>query len=271
MYAYFIDDWTGQRKYLREVDGLDLRLTQNGLAGRKIKLNRLHDLDSSVRDLAANGVRAFVAVGNDNTANRLINSLLKLADAGELAARKYWFAILPIGASQQIAKSFGCDNLANAVQAIKNRQTKLIDLGLLNKRHYFVTAATFYGRSSVGFLSYTVSSLRAEYEVSLCNVNIFGDRIKFGSRNFFNISDGSLEAVITYPALKKGFWPSGRAAGDKQDFIVESIFPFKRLNILSPAKIIKVLADADKEFSTPVMVEVAPARLEVIVGFKNPL
>ena len=269
MYAYFIDDWTGQRKYLREVDGLDLRLTQNGLSGRKIKLNRLHDLDASVRDLAANGVRAFVAVGNDSTANRLINSLLKLDDAGRLGARKYLFAILPIGAAQQIARTFGCDNLAAAVLALKNRQTRLIDLGLLNKRHYFVTAATFSGRASVSFLSYSVSSLRPEYEVSLCNANIFGDRLKFDGRNFFNISDGLLEAAITYPALKKGFWPSGRYRGDTQDFTVESIFPFKRINIQSPAKIIKVLADTDKEFSTPVTVEVVPGRLEVIVGLKK--
>mgnify|MGYP001579929193 CR=1 FL=1 len=264
MYAYFIDDWTSERKHLRAVDSLDLRLTQNGLAGRKIKLNRLHDLDASVRDLVENGARTFVAVGNDATASRLLNSLLKLEDAGQLGARKYLFAVLPIGEGQQIARSFGCAGLESAVLALKNRRTKLFDLGLLNKRHYFITAATFYGRAAVGFLSYSVSSLRDDYEISVCNTNIFGDLKKFGQQDFFNVSDGTLEAVISYPVLKSGFW--GKAENSKQNYNIESVFPLVQITIQSAAKTIKVLADAEKELSTPVAVEVVPARLEAIVA-----
>lgn len=266
MYAYFIDDWTGQRKYLREVDSLDLRLTQNGLSGRKVKLNRLHDLDASVRDLAENGARTFVAVGNDSTASRLLNSLLKLDDAGLLSGRKYFFAVLPIGEGQQVAKSFGCHNLVSAVMALKSHRSAPLDLGLLNKRHYFITAATFYGRASVGFLSYSVSSLRDEYEICVCNSDIFGSTKNFENQDFFNTADGLLEAVISYPVLKKGFWSSGQSAGGKENYIIESVFPFQKITIESPAKTLKVLADMEKEFSTPVTVEVAPARLEAIIN-----
>lgn len=264
MYAYFIDDWTGQRKYLREVDSLDLRLTQNGLSGRKIKMNRLHDLDASVRDLAENGTRTFVAVGNDATASRLLNSLLKLEDAGALKRGKYQLAVLPIGQGQQIARSFNCHSVESAVLALKSHRTAAIDLGFLNQRHYFITAATFYGRAAVGFASYSVSSLREEYEINICNCNIFKKLKNFGDQGFFNTSDGIMEAVISYPALKKSFWSA--PAADKESHEVESIFPFQKITIESPAKTIKALADMEKEFSTPVAVEVLPRRLEVVIG-----
>lgn len=263
MHAYFIDDWTGQKKFLREVDSLDLRLTQNGLSGRKIKLNRLHDIDASVRDLAENGIRTFVAIGNDSTANRLINSLIKLGEANQPVGRKFIFAILPVGGSQKIAASFNCGHLEAAIAALKMSRTKTIDLGLLNNRHYFVTAATFYGRNSVGFTSYSISSLRPEYEVSVCNANIYPQAEKFHSNAAFDLCDGILEAVVAYPDGKDRPWFQD---SKKNNYAIESVFPFTAVTVQGAGKTIKVLADVEKEFSSPVSVTVAPGRLEVIIN-----
>lgn len=260
MFAYLIDDWTGQKKYLKEVDSLDLYLTQNGLSGRKIKLNRLHDLDASVRDLAENGARIFVAVGNDNTVSRLLNSLLKLEN-------KFTLAVLPIGKNQQIAASFGCHNLEAAVAALKNRQTALIDLGLLNNRHYFITAAVLAGRASLGFLSYTVSSLQSAHEICFCNTNIFGQTSHWPGRKVFDCRDGTLEAVIARRPTKKSFWTKLATLPEAgRQYAVESIFPFKKIFVQCPTKTVKVMADTEKQLSTPVTVEVVPNKLEVVVA-----
>lgn len=261
MFAYFIDDWTGQKKYLKEVDSLDMYLTQNGLSGRKVKLNRLHDLDSSVRDLSENGARIFVAVGNDGTVSRLLNSLLKLEN-------KFTLAVLPIGQSQRIATSLGCRNLEAAVLALKNRQTAVIDLGLLNDRHYFITAAVIPGRAVLAFLSYTVNSLQTDNEVCLCNVNIFGKVRPGSNERIFNNQDGLLEAVIARRPTKLSFWGrlTARPSVDNE-YRVESIFPFKKITVQCPTRTIKVMADTEKQLSTPITVEVAPRRLEAVVAY----
>lgn len=261
MFAYFIDDWTGQKKYLKEVDSLDMYLTQNGLSGRKIKLNRLHDLDANVRDLAENGARVFVAVGNDNTVSRLLNSLLKLES-------KFTLAVLPIGQKQQIAASFGCHNLAAAVLALKNRQTALIDLGLLNNRHYFITAATIVGRASLMFLSYTVNSLQAANEVCLCNMNIFDKTKNWSGRQFFDNQDGRLEAVIARRLTKRSFWARLSSRPETGgEYRVESIFPFQKIVVQCPGRTIRVMADTEKQLSTPITVEVVPRKLEAVVAY----
>ncbi|MDP1709523.1 MAG: diacylglycerol kinase family protein [Candidatus Komeilibacteria bacterium] len=270
MHAYFIDDWTGQKKYQKEVDGLDLLLTQKGVTGRKIKLNRLHDLDASVRDMAENGIRTFVAVGNDATASRLLNSLLKLDWFTANNRHKATLAVLPIGKNQLIAANFGCNNLIEAVEALRHHRTMTIDLGKLNKRHYFITAATFREKVSLGFLSYTISSLRREHRVSICNTNIFSGRQPMENNWSFNPQDGILEAVIAYPGHPRSFWSKLFSHSElNNDYIIESVFPHKKIMVHSKEKIVNVYADMAKQLSAPVEVEIEPAKIDVIISAKR--
>lgn len=265
MYAFFIDDWTAQKKYQREVDGLDLMLTQRSLVGRKIKLNRLHDLDSSVREQLAEGVKTLVAVGNDATVSRLLNSLLKL-EPGQI--RQIALAVLPIGPEQSVARSLGCGVSQEAVNALAQGERVLIDLGKLNNRHYFITAAVFPPRVSLGFLSYTVSSLRREHQISVCNTNIYEAIAGKTTRAGFHPGDGTLEAVIAY-APGKSFWSKLFSRQVLGDYVIESVFPHKKITILAKEKTISVRADTEKRLSTPVEVEIVPGALAVVVGNKK--
>lgn len=241
-------------------------LTQRGLAGRKIKLNRLHDLDASVRNCLAEGVKTLVAVGNDATASHLLNSLLKLEPA---QIRQTALAILPIGSQQTVAASLGCGTGREAVSALAQGDKVLIDLGKLNNRHYFITAAVFPPRVSLGFLSYTVSSLRREHQISVCNTNIYPAVAATPARAGFHPGDGTLEAVIAYlpgrSVWSKIFSRSQPAGG----YTIESVFPHQKITILAKEKIISVLADAEKRLSTPIEVEIVPGALAVVVGPKK--
>lgn len=284
MYAYFIDEWTSDKKYRRETDRLDLLLTQHGLSGRRIKLNRLFDLEDGIKKAAFSGARTFVAVGNDGTVSRLLNALVKLreedgvvmATSEENANRAHRFragaslAVLPIGKeAQTIASALGCPRLFDGVAALKRQRTVVVDLGCLNQRHYFITQARFGPKVALGFAKYSVSSLRPEHEVMVCNTSLFDPKASLASGaagGYFNPSDGRLEAIITYPAGQAGF--GGLLGGDpaRKRPAVECLFQITKLKILSPRKIINVMADVAKQFSAPVRVEVVPQALRVVVG-----
>lgn len=280
MHIYFIDDWTSEKKYRRETDNLDMMLTQYGLTGRRVKLSRLYDLEAGIREAARSGIKTFVAVGNDNTASRLLNIFVRLTDiAGAITQNKRenevliqnpaagaCLAILPIGReNQQIAAALGGANLFAAVAALRQRRTAIIDLACLNNRHYFVTAAYFGAKVSLGFSKYSVSSLRPEHEVAVGNV-CFPGKKNSAAHYGANPSDGILEAAIIYqkPAARFGGLLTKR--DDSGQYGLECLFPVTKVRILSSRKTITVLADVAKQLTAPVRVEAAPQALRVVVG-----
>lgn len=266
MYAFFIDDWVESGKHRKELDKTDMRLTQHGLSGRRIKLSRLHNLADSVKENFLAGVRTFVAVGNDTTASRLLNTLVNLKNQGRLdgqqavGQRGLVLAVLPVGKPQIISQSLGAVNTDEAVKMLLRHQTAVLDLGKLNDRHYFLTSAIFPLGVSLGFMSYRVSSLHARYQISVCNMNIFR------SMNNIAPNDKMLDAVIAKESdatlATKLFFGKDEA----KRFVPDSIYPVRKIKVVSRDKIIDVLADAIKRLSTPVMVEVAPRAIEVVVG-----
>jgi diacylglycerol kinase family enzyme len=282
MYVYFIDDYTYEKKYRREMDRLDLLLTQHGLTGKKIKLSRLSDLEARIKEAAFSGSKTFVAVGNDMTASQLLNTLIKLRDTTDIVVADekdadslvrhpqagMCLAILPIGQEKQdMASALGYPKLIDAVSALKRRRTTIIDLGSLNHRHYFITKACFGSKVALGFSNYSVSSLRSEHEVIVGNTSIFNQkRASATDICNFNPRDGHLEAVITYTESESGFSHLFSSRTPRRKISLECLFQITKITILSPRKIINVMADVAKQFSTPVKVEVVPQVLRVVVG-----
>jgi len=264
MYAYFIDDWVYD-KHHRRLDRLDLLLTQKGISGRKIKLARLHDLAGSIHDCLSSGIKTFVAVGNDTTASRVLNNILSIKDKSD-EDFSFAFAVLPIHEPNKIAKVFGYQTIQQATDALARHRTESIDLGLLNKRHYFVTSAIFPKKCSFGFKSYTISSLHGDHHISVCNSDIYNGTESIDTKKF-NIMDSTLEAVIAHrPQVSFFERVSGKANQGK--YVPESIFPIKSIMIKSKQKAITVNADTEKQLTSPVKVEISPGALEVVIGDK---
>ncbi len=260
MYAYFVDEEASAR-HRRDLDRLDLSLTERGIAGRKIYLSRLSDVGASIAECLAAGAKTLVAVGSDATVSRLVNAL---ARPGEGAFSGAALGVLPIGEHRTIARAIGCAEMPLALDALARHHVERLDLGTLNSRHCFLGAAIFPKNVSLSFLSYRVSSLRRDHHVSVCNMNIYAKNGAFGKK-VFNPSDSRLEAVIAYRP-RTSWWSRVRlhpGAGD--DFVIESVFPIQNITVMSKQKTISVVADAEKRLSTPVAVAVVPAALPVVV------
>ncbi len=259
MYAYFIDSWVAEKRQ-RKLDKLDLGLTQKGITGKKIKMGRLHDLEGSVKECFAQGIKTFVAVGDDETASRILNSVLRMQQKPSFV-----FSFISMsGGESLISKVLGYSSIQESIDALKALRTVKIDIGILNSRHYFITSAVFPYKCSFGFESYSVSSLRKNHHISVCNINIYKNQ-EYKGTPMFRTSDGLFEAIIAYKP-KESFFEKLYFRKEKPDYILDSIFQVKAIKIKSNQKTVSVLADAQKQFTAPVMVEVLPRFLEIVVG-----
>jgi len=258
MIAYFIDVEAPDKKKKKQLDRLDLLMTQKGVSGRKYKLGPLHDLKKSVEESINSGARTIVGVGGDSIVNRLANTLLTLSE--EASDAHVRLASIPIGDKTSIARSLNIKNIEDGVGAIAHEHVKKIDVGLINKRHYFVHAAVFPAGVALDFASYKISSLRKDHHISVCNGPLYGTETHKGR---FSDTDGVLEAVVAYRPTKK---IRSSSVGDFYGYIVESVFPIRKINITTREKTLGVVADVEKRMSVPVAVEVVPRALNVLIA-----
>jgi len=250
------------------MDRLDLGMTQHGITGRKIRLNRLSDLAGSIDECLRSGIKTLVAVGNDTTASKVINQIMKSrADEKKQAAFDgAVFGVISVSSPGLVSRCLGIDSIQASIDALKTGKTQTVDVGVLNNRHYFLSAAIFPQQSVLTFLTYSVTSLHPDHQISVCNANIFYQDNQDGPIGRFSCSDGKLEAVIAYrphaPLLERLLRKKKAATS----YVVESVFPIQKITVSHKQKIIRVVADAEKELSAPVAVSLLPKSLKVIIG-----
>ncbi|MBI2051115.1 MAG: hypothetical protein HYT31_04950 [Parcubacteria group bacterium] len=257
MYAYFIDDWASNSHH-RLLDRLDLLSTQQGISGRKVRLSRLSNITSDIRECLGSGIKTFVAVGDDATASRILNHALILQSKEPFS---FEFCAVPLAGSNEIARLFGINSIPEAVDALAGHRTHAFDLGVLNQRHYFVTAAVFPKQSALRFKSYSVSSLHQDHHISVCNADIY--RSAAGPKKI-TPDDGVLEAVIAYRP-RYSFWDRIRGREPNTKYVPESFFPIKKITIRGTSKTVSIFADTEKQLTSPIEVEVKARGLTAIV------
>lgn len=257
MFAYFIDDWVYGREHKRALDRLDLLLTQRGIAGRKVRLGRLNDSKRSMVDALRSGVRTFVAVGDDSTISKLLNTYKQLLAEDEYTAYKTTSALgtIPIGKECVIAKSLHIQTMDDAVTALAARHIRIMDVGVLNDRHYFFGAAFFPEHSALAFPTYKISSLRKRHIVVICNAS---SPVSRTSDIVVSPSDGALNAIIAVESQKKS-WTNKEA-----QYECDSSFSVTAIEIQHAQKTITVHADAEKTLSTPVMARIEPRSIQFV-------
>lgn len=257
MYAYFIDDWVSDA-HRRALDRLDMLATQQGVSGRKVRLSRLSNITTDIKECLGSGIKTFVAVGNDATASRILNHAFALQAKERFS---FEFAVVPLAGPNEIARLFGVVSIPDAVDALAAHRIRMFDVGLLNQRHFFVTAAVFPQKSALRFRSYSVSSLHRDHHISVCNANIY--RASEASKKI-TPDDGILEAVIAYRP-ERGIWDRIRGREPNTEYIPESFFPVKKITVKGASKTISLFADTEKQLTSPVEVEVLKGALAAIV------
>ncbi len=267
MFAYFIEDWVYDKKHRKQADRFDFGTTQHAITGKKFKLGRLSDIPAHIKESVQSGVTTFVAVGDDTTANKLLNHIIKLQkESPDVFKQKDpIFGYVPIQEKSIVAAGFGIQSVSDALEALRSAVAKSIDIGLLNDRHYFFSTAVFPKRSALTFVSYSVTSLHDDHVICVANSGA-GFDVSHISDQKFRMDDGLLDAVIAHEPKKNTEGALVPSTSSKELHTIESVFPITKISVAHKDKTIKVFADTEKQLSTPITVSILPKALQVIMS-----
>lgn len=162
--------WPEVATYLEEL-GLELQVNFTKGEGDAIHL---------AKEAASNGAQAVLSVGGDGTLNEVVNGLVGFPDVT--------LGIIPAGSGNDFIRSLGVNpsDWQSACQIIARGQTKSIDLGQVNGRHFInvsgvgfdatvVNCANTWGKahfpSSLAYVAAVLKTLR-EFKPSRIKIQL---------------------------------------------------------------------------------------------------
>lgn len=241
MYVYIFDSFLQDRKYAHELSQVENRLAALGIQGRYEKMTILKNMSEAVRQAIKRGATTIVLVGNDETFTKVLPQLVD---------HDVTIGFIPLGPHQTIPRALGVPEGLAACDAISRRIVQRIDLGKANNAYFLLnlTAPPTVAITCDG--QYSVTSSDPSGLLAITNFAIEDG----GGRP----DDGRLELVIS-PDRKRRGWSWGRQSAG-------SVFPITKAKISAAEGSTNLLLDGRVTIKTPVTVEAAPAKLEVIVG-----
>jgi YegS/Rv2252/BmrU family lipid kinase len=284
MYYYILNPAAGGGRINKIQDRLKARLKELGIAGEFVKSIGEGDITKLTKLGIERGFKTIVAVGGDGTINEVINGLSDTSVA---------MGIIPIGNSNELAKTLGITDWQSACNILAARKIEEVDLGKIGKK-FFVTSV------NIGFET-DASRLKSDEQSFFKKIkdykNIISWATKYKSQtatiyfddnfsvetDFLNIqvSNGQFvnflsnarpqDKMLDIIILAK--MPHGKTfryvVGNKNDELKKklslSIFKAKRVAIRTP-KPIDVSVDGLAMGKTPIVCEVANRKLKVIVS-----
>ena len=129
MYVYLYDNFLRQKKFASSVKALEVRLTDYGIAGKKLYLTSYIDAKPIIDEEIKRGAKTIVIVGNDQTFGHVLSR-------GATCACTFGF--LPIGSDNTIAEVLGIPIGEESTNVLARRRRELLDVGWMNNR-YFVS------------------------------------------------------------------------------------------------------------------------------------
>lgn len=252
MYYYVYDTNLSSHKYKKALQKIETRLTDLGITGRTEQMSLLKNLKELVSDQYNNGVRNFIAVGNDNT-------FLELLDA-VAGFNGVTLGYIPIGADNNLAKSLGILPEDLACDIISARIVKNVDIGKINHYHFLVNVKI---RANLCTLicdnEYNVNPPGGNSGIEIFNLNFqcnFPDLSKS-----ISAQDGFLNLIIQHPiAPLKSF-----SRIFKKNNQTVSSFPVKEVRI-ERGNEVKAMIDGHKAVNLPMEITIESRKLKVIVG-----
>lgn len=242
MNIYIYDDYLNKSKYNRILSRVEIRLTDLGLNGKIIRLGAIKNIRDVIQNEIKNGAKTIIAVGNNQTVNKIIGSIIDNELYG-FFQKNILFSIIPVGEDNSIADSLGIKKEEEACNILLARRVKKIDIGLVNN-YYFLNKATIESQDSI-------IEINGEYTIEPTEkglVSIFN--LKSSANDDKNIKvnpvDGKLDIYIKNKSKDLSF------------------LSVNKLKITNPHK--HLVLDDIIEIKTPAEINVISGKLNVIVG-----
>ncbi|MCL5094162.1 MAG: YegS/Rv2252/BmrU family lipid kinase [Patescibacteria group bacterium] len=287
MYYYILNPAAGGGKINKIQTALKDRLTELGIFGEFVKSIDKDDIQKLAKIGIEKGYKTIVAVGGDSTVDEVMNGLLD---------KKVTLGIIPVGTTNELAKTLGIPDWQSALNILAARKTEIIDLGKVNEK-YFITNITIGFDSfitdneplkegnfltKVKFLNKFYRDTKSLNSIPVTlnfeegfKVDADCSSITVSSGKFYNLpmavkpQDNTLDVILVnkLPLKKALGYIIGPSEG-KIDYQNFSVFKTKRVDIKTK-KPVKVYADGQEIAQTPITAMVADKKLRVIVSKKR--
>lgn len=181
MNAYIYDDFLNKSRYRRAINRVEIRLTDLGLNGKIIRLGAIKNVKEAIQAEIKNGIKNIIAVGNNETANKVISAMIANKAYG-FFQKDILFSIIPIGDNNSIAASFGIKKDEDACNILLARRIKPIDIGLAGNNIFLNKAELFSDSAKIEIDEDYTLELTKKTTVKIINLNdnpdlIFKERV----------------------------------------------------------------------------------------------
>lgn len=286
MYYYIVNPAAGGGRINKIQETLKTLLKGKGIDGEFVKSTGEGDASKIAGVAVKQGFTTIIAVGGDSTVSEVINGII------DAPASKVVLGVLPIGATNILAKALGISDWTQGVDVLAQRRVRTIDLGKINDI-FFATSLDIGFETEVlkdrqsssilkpfvfkkkvleKMLSYKPFGATIKFDskfsikTNIFNLSVFNTRSSKGKGDFLN--DGKLTAVLVSSqpkfSLIKNFQKIAAANYEEIPFV--SKFRAKRIFVDTGKVAQNVFADAGYQGVTPIEVSVSSKKLKVIVS-----
>ena len=247
MYLYVYDAFVQDRRYEKEIQKVENRLTDLGIAGKIVRLGLFRRADEFIRDeVQRGGVTTVVAVGNDATVRQVIDVV---------ADTKVVLGIIPFGPDNRIATLLGVPESEAACDTLSARIVETIDAGVVNGKRFICGVSIPAAKAEI--------NCEGNYKVIPQGRGTIEVRNLFSSKEgdhgpISNPLDGRLEAVLNISAKSSGlsFWKKIHG---------ESVLPLTWLEVRTQDPVVAFMDGVPIE-GTRFDFSVEPKILRVVTG-----
>ncbi len=242
MYYYVYDEFVQDSKYERELSLIETRLTDLGISGKIARLALFRDASELIRDEVRKGATTVVAVGNDDTLQKVIDAV---ADCGVA------LALIPLGQQNRIADLLGVPSGVEACDVLSARMIQELDTGSVNGTR-FLHEVTIHASSAPVIVCDKSLKLMPgrSVDVEVRNLAMPDQLVRAADP-----TDGKLEVVMRIPRRK---W-----YGSKQ--LMATVVPVEQAVITSD-KPMTLEAEGQSFDAKEFYIKAIPNQLRVVTG-----
>ncbi|MDA3839953.1 MAG: hypothetical protein PF572_02585 [Patescibacteria group bacterium] len=244
MNIFIYDSFLSEKKYSNTLSKIETRITDLGLNGKIIRLSLLKNVVGSIDNEIKMGAKTLIAVGNNHTLNKILNSV---CTSDHPDALKIPIFIIPVGKeNNEISLNLGVSNFLNACEILSSRRIEELNMVKANNL-YFLSQASINTMGTKVEIdeNYTIEIID-QGSVIINNLNLSNKELPDNTVCLPN--DNKIELFIKSKKEKK----------------VKSVFIFDQIIIENKNK--NLVLDKSFEVQTPVLIKISEKKVKLIVG-----
>jgi len=269
MHVYIYDGYVNAKKYDTVLAHIETRITDLGLNGKIIRLGVMKNVAEAVANEIKHGAKTIIAIGNDQTINKIINSVALFAINNQTEVN-IPLGLIPVGEKgNDIAPALGIEPGEKGCDVLSARRIAKLDLGLAQttntsgqlSNYYFLSQANIPCQGTFLEINPLKGSIKSKFsievmepgEINIINLSTLTD---LPPKAKPNPQDGKLELYIKTKTAKK--------LSKLTSQISQSVFSSKKITVINKKS--PLILDNSLNIKTPAEITVLSQKLNFIVG-----